>query len=141
MQNNNLRQAQKELDTVERILKVKASTPALSAIHLHLRGKNHRIDILYDAAKIEAVNAEVEAFRKNPYMEKAYVEPWEVSEIGTGEERMRELLATALEANDINRIDVGVNLRQEDKDFTQIVEAIRPLRLLIDSECDPGDLI
>ena len=39
------------------------------------------------------------------------------------------------------RIDVGINLRQEDKDFTQIVEAIQPLRLLIDAECDPGDII
>lgn len=128
VQNENLREAQRAFPEIEDVLKI--HPPALSELYFHLRGKNHRIDILYDAAQIERL-------KQDP---REGVEHWEVSKLESEGESMRDLLAEAVSSNRIDNITVGENLREADENFELILEAIGPLKTLIDQQCTPGDL-
>ncbi len=129
VQNDNIRNAQSALSDVENILKIQA--PALSDLHFHLRGKNHRIDILYDAATIGKL-------KEDP---RSGVEHWEVSKLQGEQDTMLNILDEAMSSNVIENITIGENIREKDDNFQLILDAIEPLDTLIKESCTPGDLL
>ena len=128
VQNHNIREANKALLGVERILEIQ--TLVLSELYFHLRGKNHRIDILYDAAMIEKL-------KKDPYNG---VEHWEVSKLQSNGESMRDILAEAMSSNITENISIGENIRETDENYQRLLDAIGPLEKLINENCSLGDL-
>jgi hypothetical protein len=118
-QQENLRKAHKHYNYVARAIEYKA--PELQSMHIHLRGKADRIEIIYSIAR----RAEL-----GPWLQQG-LKPWERSKLLTNP---RELIV-ALSNSDNHELAVD-NTDYSDKDYQKLVELIEPLGECIGRLCN-----
>jgi hypothetical protein len=115
----NLRAAQEEFKDLGHLFEIKI--PKLQKMHIHLRGKADRIEIIYSIASRSTLE---------PWVKKS-LKPWERSLLMTDPHK----LLSAIEKSDSRELQ-GKKFGNADEDFRILVEAIEPLTDFIRDNCE-----